>query len=383
MTANRQASAPAVVDAPDRGTRFPCEQCGAVLRYAIGTRALACDYCGFENAIATPARPILEHDLADALRELDVPVVTDRSATHVRCESCGARFDLALDTHAGECVFCGEPVVLDTASDRAFQPESVLPMTVDEAAAKRACQAWLGGLWFAPSALQRLAETDQRFSAVFLPYWTYDSETSTAYRGQRGVAYTERRTVWVTRKGRRVRQVRRVTKVKWYPASGQVRRHFDDVLVGASRTLPRQITDRLAPWDLAALVPYQPHWLSGSQSEVYQVALDEGFDIAQRVMRGVIEGDVKRDIGGDFQRITSLQTRHKGATFKHLLLPVWMASYQFGGSRYRFLVNATTAKVAGERPWSVVKIGLAVAVGCAAAAGGAWLAYAEGYWQLV
>ncbi|MEM7379162.1 MAG: primosomal protein N' (replication factor Y) - superfamily II helicase, partial [Pseudomonadota bacterium] len=181
---------------------------------------------------------------------------------------------------------------------------------------------------------------------------------------------------------RRVREVRRVTKVKWYPATGQVKRHFDDVLVGASRTLPRQITDRLAPWDLSALVPYQPQWLSGSQSEVYQVALDEGFEIAQSVMRGVIERDVRRDIGGDFQRITSLQTQHRGATFKHLLLPVWMASFRFAGSRYRFLVNATTAKVAGERPWSIVKIGLTVAAGIAAAGGVAWWAHVEGYWQL-
>ncbi|MEM6985868.1 MAG: primosomal protein N' (replication factor Y) - superfamily II helicase [Pseudomonadota bacterium] len=361
--------------------QFPCEQCGAVLRYAIGTRELSCEYCGHSNAIAEAETEIREHDLADALRELDSEPLRERQASHIRCQSCGARFELSSGVHAGECVFCSEPVVLDTATDLAFQPESLLPLSIDEKSAKSACEAWLSGLWFAPSALQRVAETDQRFSAVFLPYWTYDSDTTTRYQGQRGESYTERRAVWVTRKGKRVREVRQVTKVKWYPASGRVSRHFDDVLIGASRTLPRQITDRLAPWDLDALVPYQPQWLSGSQSEVYQVALDEGFEIAQQVMKTVITGDVKRHIGGDFQRITGMQTRHQGATFKHILLPVWMASFRFAGTRYRFLVNARSGKVAGERPWSAVKIALAITAAVALAAGVAWVAYTQGYFQ--
>lgn len=362
-------------------SQFPCEQCGAVLRYAVGTQELACDYCGFTNAIDAPDAVVSEHSLEDALRELETPSPELQSA-QIRCASCGARFSLDSDVHAGECVFCSEPVVLDTSGDRNFQPESLLPLSIDEQSAKSECQAWLKGLWFAPNALANLAETDQRFSAVYLPYWTYDSDTSTAYSGQRGVSYTERQTVWVQRKGRRVRQVRRVTKVRWYPAAGHTHRHFDDVLVGASRTLPRQITDRLAPWDLDALVPYQPHWLSGSQSEVYQVALDEGFEIARRVMKGVITTDVKRDIGGDFQRIASLQTQHRDTTFKHILLPVWMASFRFGGSRYRFLVNARTGKVVGERPWSVVKIALCVVLGLCAVGGALWFAESQGYLQL-
>ena len=46
-----------------------------------------------------------------------------------------------------------------------------------------------------------------------------------------------------------------------------------------------------------------------------------------------------------------------------MLLPVWISSYRFSNTVYRFLVNARTGEVQGERPWSWVKILLAVLFG--------------------
>jgi hypothetical protein len=43
-------------------------------------------------------------------------------------------------------------------------------------------------------------------------------------------------------------------------------------------------------------------------------------------------------------------------TFKHILLPVWLSAYRFKEKVYRFLVNARTGEVQGERPWSAWKI---------------------------
>ena len=73
-------------------------------------------------------------------------------------------------------------------------------------------------------------------------------------------------------------------------------------------------------------------------------------------MAGVIEGDVRHDIGGDVQRIDSINTDYSAETFKHILLPVWMAAYKYGGKSYRFLVNGQTGEVQGERPYSWWKI---------------------------
>ncbi|MDH5453557.1 MAG: primosomal protein N' (replication factor Y) - superfamily II helicase, partial [Paracoccaceae bacterium] len=60
--------------------------------------------------------------------------------------------------------------------------------------------------------------------------------------------------------------------------------------------------------------------------------------------------------------------------FKHILLPVWTAAYKFRGRSYRFVVNGQTGKVQGERPWSVLKIAIAVVLLIALIASGAYFA---------
>jgi hypothetical protein len=159
--------------------------------------------------------------------------------------------------------------------------------------------------------------------------------------------------------GRRVTGTRRERRVRWTPAAGSVRDDFDDVLVLAGAGAPRELAERLAPWDLKALVPYDDGYLSGFAAESYQVDLPAGFELACAVMRRTIEGSVRRAIGGDVQRIYTMRSRHERVTFKHILLPLWISSYRYGGKVYRFLVNGRSGRVQGDRPWSVAKISLA------------------------
>jgi hypothetical protein len=80
-------------------------------------------------------------------------------------------------------------------------------------------------------------------------------------------------------------------------------------------------------------------------------------------MAQVIRQDVRQHIGGDEQRVDQVSTDYRDETFKHILLPVWMAAYKYNGKTYRFVVNGQTGKVQGERPWSIWKIGFAVLAG--------------------
>ncbi|MDA0328186.1 MAG: hypothetical protein O2958_04170 [Gemmatimonadetes bacterium] len=148
------------------------------------------------------------------------------------------------------------------------------------------------------------------------------------------------------------------TEIRWRPASGMVSRDFDDMLVVGSSSLPRELAEELEPWDLASLVTYADEFLSGFTAERYQIDVRAGWTRAKERMELVIRGDVERDIGGDHQRIHSLATNHAGITFKHVLLPMWICSYRYREKIYRFLVNARTGEVQGQRPWSWVKITL-------------------------
>ncbi len=351
--------------------RFPCEACGADLRFDPAEGLLVCDHCGNRQEIgdAGTGQALHEHDLKSALaRSGDDGQIED--IRYVTCPNCGARIEIEGPRHALECPFCATPIVADPGAGRRIRPHGLLPFALTERAARKAMTDWLGSLWFAPSGLREYARKGRRMQGIYVPYWTYDAATETRYTGQRGTIYHESRSVM--RNGRR--ETVRVQKIRWRPVSGRVARFFDDVLVLASRSLPRRYTDALAPWDLADLEPYNPEYLAGFAAEGYTVALDEGFAEARDYMDRVIRRDVKFDIGGDRQRITSMKTDISDVTFKHVLLPVWLAAYKYRGRTYRFVVNGRSGRVRGERPWSIWKIALAVIAIAAIAGAIGWFA---------
>jgi hypothetical protein len=358
--------------------RYPCDACGADLRFAPGQEKLICDHCGHEQAIPAAtgrgeAPGLVELDLEAGLRA-DLPLDALAEVRTLTCPNCAALIEFVGAEHATECPFCATPVVVDTGTQRQIRPQALVPFVLTEAEARAALGRWLGRLWFAPGGVKQYARRGRKMTGVYSPFWTFDADTQSSYTGQRGDAYYETEWVTVTVKGKSERQQRRVRKIRWSHASGRVARVFDDVLVLAARSLPRRHTDALKPWDLSALVPYRPDFLAGFSAEGYTVQLDEGHGIARAEMAQVIASDVRRDIGGDEQRIDSIDSSYSAETFKHILLPVWTAAYKYRSKSFRFVVNAQTGKVKGERPWSWVKISIAVLVVAVVIAAGVYIA---------
>ena len=49
-------------------------------------------------------------------------------------------------------------------------------------------------------------------------------------------------------------------------------------------------------------------------------------------------------------------------TFKHTLLPVWLLHYDYGRRSFQVVVNGVTGAIAGEQPYSWIKIFFAALV---------------------
>jgi Zn finger protein HypA/HybF involved in hydrogenase expression len=349
---------PDAPSSPLQEHRFPCDACGSDLRFDPGDHRLICDHCGNTETIEGSGfriQSIREVDLRAGL-SADLPDVQMQETRVTTCPNCAAQVDFEGTDHATECPFCATPVVVDTGTHRHIKPHGVLPFAMTEDVARDALSSWLGRLWFAPKGLQQYARKGRRMDGIYVPYWTFDANTRSSYIGERGTVYYETQTV--KRNGKR--QQIRVAKVRWTRAKGRVKRFFDDVLVLASTALPKQYTDALEPWDLSALEPYNPEYLAGFRAEAYSVPLEGGFDQARSYMDRVIQRDVKFDIGGDRQRVHDIQTEMGNLTFKHVLLPVWLAAYKYRGKTFRFVVNGRTGRVQGERPYSALKIFIAV-----------------------
>ena len=351
----------------DQENRYPCDKCGAELRFAPGQSALKCDHCGHEQKIAVQdagpwagkSKPFGELDLQRGLRD-DLPTTASEEVRSTRCTNCGAVVEFQGANHATECPFCATPLVVDSGTHRHIKPQALIPFQLDESTARKALISWLGSLWFAPNRLLEFTRAGRALNGVYLPYWTFDADTASNYTGKKGVHYYETRTVTVNVNGKSERRTEQVQKTRWYPASGHVSRQFDDVLVIAATSLPKSLGEGLEPWDLSALKPYDPSYLAGLQAEGYTISLADGHQTGHAKMDAVIYSDVCSDIGGDVQQVDTIDTDYDHETFKHILLPVWMAAYKYSGKSYRFLVNGQTGEVQGERPWSAWKITFAV-----------------------
>lgn len=357
--------------------RFPCNTCGSDLRFNPSAGNLTCDHCdAIEEIDDTPwgGGAISELDFRRALAA-ELPDAEMEETRISKCENCGAEVEFNDRDHATECPFCATPVVIGTGTNRHIKPKGVLPFALSEREGRHAMTRWMGSLWFAPSGLKQYIRAGRKMQGIYVPYWTYDADTKSRYSGERGTIYYETRTVRVMVDGKSKTRQQRVQKIRWSPTSGRVARFFDDVLILASRSLPKEYTDAIAPWDLSSLEPYSPEYLAGFRAEGYTITLDDGFVEARQIMDRTILRDAKFDIGGDRQRVHNIETQIKDVTFKHILLPVWLAAYKYRGKTYRFVVNARTGAVKGDRPYSALKIFFAVITAAVIAAAIAYVVY--------
>ena len=336
---------------------FPCDKCGAALVFCADDAALKCEYCGATNYITPPKLPIYENNLEDALYQLEsTPKVDLKKNLHASCPSCGAGFEMDSHLRSTKCPYCATPIVTNLDMFMPLSPKSLLPFAINQKEAKLIFKKWVGNLWFAPTALKKFTEADSKFNGIYLPYWTYDSQTHSQFHGLRGDTYYERvrRRVYIDGREQIIEDM--VPRIEWTPVRGVVKRDFDDVLIGATKTIPRKLVDELEPWDLENLENYDEKYLSGFESEVYQVALDDGFEYAKNYMSYEIREAVRRKIGGDRQQINELRINHDKSTFKYILLPIWTAHFKHNDKDYRFAINARTGIIKGERPYSRTKI---------------------------
>ncbi len=335
---------------------FPCEQCGAKLTFSAATGELKCPYCAHVNLIERQFSQIVEKDYLKAVAEIRHFSETMPEITSLKCPTCAATFELGEHTHASSCPYCGSAVVNQVDLYRPIKPQALLPFKITKKEAGEIFQKWLKTRWFAPNKLKEYSGADSSLLGVYVPFWTYDSDTHSRYTGRRGIEYHETESYSVVVDGKSQRRQRTVTKVRWYNVSGDLDKHFDDVLVMATESL----LDRLEHWDLENLVDYDASYLSGFESEVYQVPLDSGFEKSKKIMEHAIRQGVKRQIGGDRQQINSLSSEYSNTTFKHILLPIYASAFKFKAKTYQYVINGRNGELQGERPYSVVKIASAV-----------------------
>jgi predicted RNA-binding Zn-ribbon protein involved in translation (DUF1610 family) len=346
-------TAEAVTEAKVR--KFPCEGCGADLRWEPGVTALQCPYCGFQKSIEPSAERIREKAVDAALRApRNLGWGAERKV--IACKRCGAHTTLDPLVSASSCAFCGTTAVVEAPPNASVvRPEGLLPFRITRESALQSFRKWLHTLWLRPNDLKSASRINS-MQGAYIPFWTFDAATDSWWTAEAGYYYQV--PVQVVENGRTV--TRMETRIRWEPAFGTLQRFFDDVPVPASRGVDQALTQKLEPFPTADLTPYDPSYLSGFLAEENAVDLPEALETAKERMRDEIRAACAREVPGDTQRNLAVQTTFDALAYKNALLPIWIAAYEYRSQPYRFLVNGVTGQCTGTAPWSWIKVTLLI-----------------------
>jgi len=337
-----------------------CPNCGSPhVAYSAEHQALHCTYCDYAKHLPRGNDEIVERSLSDSYNAPESSKGLELSSKEIHCESCGSDTLISHDTVSISCPFCGSNHVNEQAmSSRIIKPSGVLPFSVPKEEAESKFKSWIGAGWFSPGNLSQKAQIDS-LRGVYLPFWTFDAFTESHWKADAGYYY------YVQEKVRGPNgqiETRSVQKVRWQSASGYFDHFFDDTLICASHGVSQNMVDQVLPYHLDQVINFDNRYLLGWDTELYQKDLKAGYEIADRKMDDFIHHACAGRIPGDTYRNLRIKTEKHRHTFKHLLLPLWIAGYTYNSKIFQFIVNGQSGKISGKKPVSWIKITLLIIV---------------------
>lgn len=340
--------------------KHSCPACGAQAEWNPATQKLVCAFCGTESpyVIDRESGKVAEIDLATTLRELsDAERGWQTERRSVQCQSCKAVMVFDPARVGQNCEFCGSPALVSYDEIKApIRPHGVLPFRIDRGRVRDDIRRWWRSKWLAPGKLAKTALVDTVHS-LYIPYWTFDARVHCPWQADAGHYYYVD-VAGRDSKGHRV--TRRERRVRWEAASGVVNHAFDDEPVPGTQGLPLKLLRQVEPFPTGECVPYDTAFLSGHVVEHYKVVLLEAAQRSQEQMHAKLEELCAAQVPGDTHRNLRIFPTYSAQTFKHLLVPIWLLTYNYGRTAYQVLVNGYTGKIAGEHPYSWWKVALLI-----------------------
>ncbi len=332
-----------------------CPNCAAVMDFDPTTGGLLCAYCGFSKEVESKEE-------IQAAAELDFNQAENfencnwgEGKKNVICKSCGAESIYDELEVANECPYCGSNQVMEAFAHNTIAPGGVCPFAIDKKSAGSRFKDWIKRKIFCPSEVKKNAKPD-KFKGMYVPYWTFDTTTVTDYTAKYGRTRTVRDSKGNTR-----------TVTDWHKTSGRYEEFINDQLVLGSDRHNETEFKKIEPFDTESNVSYKPEYIAGFVAERYSVGLKAAWEKAKGFIKKYltrrIEYTIKENNNADKVGNLVTNTVFYNVTYKYLMLPIWISSFQYKGKTYQFLVNGQTGKVGGKTPISPLRVAIAIFLG--------------------
>lgn len=322
------------------GLSVQCSQCGGKMSFNPQISKLACSHCGHTQSVDSVQSAGAAEQVLDFVMPTTRAHRWAKARKQVTCQSCGAVALLDPGYLASRCSYCGSNQLLDCPEmDELIEPHVIGLLEIDAETAQHHIQAWLGKSIFSPDNLTLNAQ-DFELRLAYYPFWTFDGTLELPWSCEVNVG-SPRNPHWVGR-------------------SGSEYEFYDEVLVPGFSGLDTSDVEKIEPFLLKELVEFKPEQLAGWPAINYNRPLANAYLMAREKVSNRVRQRLSFYIepGQQKRNIRSGGGKWSGTTFKNVLLPLWVGTYQFHGKPYHLLVNGQTGKVAGTRPRDDLKIAL-------------------------
>lgn len=340
-----------------------CASCGGNMVFDPESQMLSCEHCGskvsFENEKA-----VEEINIEKAFEAVE----SWSDAMVLHCENCGADISMSREEVALECPYCGTSHVKRIETLEGVKPNAVFPFSFGGDEAKLVAKKWAKSRFFAPRKFKKNLDA-RDLKGIYQPCWTFDSSTSSTYKGRLG----ERRTRTIRTKN----GVKTQTYIHWFNVSGTISNNFDDVTISASSKFEQDKLQRLMPFEYSKLTNYSKEYLAGFYANHYDKDVKSSWSEAKEYMDDQIKKTIVANYHADVVDYLNVSTIHSNVTYKYVLMPVYVLNYRYKKKDYAVNINGNTGKVFGKSPISFWRV-LGVVLLCAAVLIGGYYLFMKG-----
>lgn len=310
---------------------YKCPGCNGPLSFQEATQTMYCFYCDshyspsqFENH-KIGASGIISGETKSHMRAREYIKMQT-----VVCNSCGAKLAVNDVEASSYCAYCGQPSVVIGRVEDYLKPDYIIPFKITEEEAEECIQKRLKKNHILSGQLKDLDYEMCR--GIYIPYWLFD-------------IYFEDFQKWHIKLGK-------ISYFEVIYGNGS----FEHFPVDASDKLSDDLSQRIDPYDMEELIPFDAAYLSGFYSDRFDTPAEKAAEKAYDRLEYMLEKKIQKSLTGKKSRLWGNSPKGKIIKEEYALLPVWFFTYRSKEKVYTAIVNGQTGKVAGNFPPSKKRV---------------------------
>lgn len=324
-----------------------CPSCGATLAYDPATGGLVCNFCGSTVELKTmPVAPGLGYTL-DALQNNQGRHLLMTDSKLLICGTCGGQFLADKSSLSGLCPYCGSNSITESGNTSGMlEPTGVIPFKISKDEAQNVFRQWISARRLAPLDLKNNSEITD-LVGVYVPYWVFDCDTYTPYKGKFGKTYGSGDNQYT----------------KYHKSEGVCKMPVKNLtLVASSRLEKDAYWKSVSKFDFNFMKIYDPNLLAGFWSESYTVDGTTAWQTAMGKIYDMIHRSIKNLENADVVAKIDMKPEASNVRAKYVLAPIWITSFDYHGTIYRVLINGQTGNIVGTWPRSLKRIFIIIGI---------------------